>query len=298
MWIEKRRVPTPAGELAVVDTGDPDAPPVVLIHGFGTSSFLWRRLIPLLSPWMRVIAPDLLGAGDSDKPREADLRLAAHRDALRETLRGIGVDRFAAIGHAHGGGVAQLLAVEGDVEALGLIDSIAFDAWPSPAIRELQRNLDGAGPALVDAWIRTMFDLGMSHRDRLHQPDLEEFLRAYRGDDAVAAFVRAARAVDGAGLEGAEAQLAELDIPALILWGEDDAFLPVDVAERLGAALPRAAVAVLPGCGHFLLEDAADTVAPLIFQWLRSQYLKHEHRHEPGGPVVVSLGRRPEGEGG
>ena len=48
MWIEKRRVPTSAGELAVVDTGDPDAPPVVLIHGFGTSSFVWRRLIPML----------------------------------------------------------------------------------------------------------------------------------------------------------------------------------------------------------------------------------------------------------
>jgi len=62
--------------------------------------------------------------------------------------------------------------------------------------------------------------------------------------------------------------------------------------------LPRASVALLPGCGHFLLEDATETVAPLMFQWLRSQYLKVEHRHEPAGPVTVYLGRRPPGEGG
>jgi pimeloyl-ACP methyl ester carboxylesterase len=298
VWIEKRRVRTSSGELAIVDTGDPEAPAVVLIHGFGTSSFLWRRLIPMFSPWMRVIAPDLLGAGDSDKPRDVDLRISAHRDLLREALRELGVDRCAVIGHAHGGGVAQLLAVEGGVDALCLVDSIAFDAWPSPAVRDLQRSVDRAGPVVPDVWIRTMFDLGMAHRDRLHEPDLEEFLRVYRGEPAVAAFVHAARAVDGSGLEAIESRLSELDIPALILWGEEDAFLGVGVAERLGEVLPRAAVAVLPGCGHFLLEDAPDTVAPLIFQWLRSQYLKHEHRHEPGGPVVVSLGRRPEGEGG
>jgi len=296
VWIEKRRVPTPAGELAVVDTGDPEAPPVVLIHGFGTSSFLWRRLIPLLSPWMRVVAPDLLGHGDSEKPQDGVLRVAAHRDLLRHALGDLGVDRCALIGHAHGGGVAQLLAVEGEVDALCLIDSIAFDAPASPAILELRRGLDGEEPA--EAWIRGMFDLGMTHRDRLQDADLEEFLLPYRDERAAVAFGLAARAIDGTGLDGTDARLADLDVPALILWGEDDVFFDVGIAERLGEVLPRAAVAVLPGCGHFLLEDAPDTVAPLIFQWLRSQYLKHEHRHDPGGPVVVSLGRRPEGEGG
>lgn len=296
MWIEKRRVPTPAGELAVVDTGDPEAPPVVLIHGFGTSSFLWRRLIPLLSPWMRVIAPDLLGHGDSEKPQEADLRIAAHRDLLHHALGELGVDRRALIGHADGGGVAQLLAVDGEVDALCLIDSIAFVS-ASPVL-ELRRSLAGAEPAVVEAWIRGMFDLGMTRRDRLQDADLEEFLLPLRDEQAAVAFVHAARAIDDTGLEEAEGRLAALDVPALIIWGEDDAFLSVGIAERLGEVLPRAAVAVLPGCGHFSLEDAPDTVAPLIFQWLRSQYLKHEHRHDPGGPVVVSIGRRPEGEGG
>ena len=295
MWIEKRRVPTRSGELAVVDVGDPEAPPVVLLHGFPTSSFLWRSIVPLLAPWMRVIAPDLAGAGDSPMAADADLRIGTHKQSVREVLGALEVERFAVIGHGHGGGVAQLLALDGGVEALALIDSIAFDAWPTDAVRELQGNLEGASEALVDAWIRTGFDLGMSHRSRLSDADLEGYLRPYRGPDGVEAFRRSVAALDGEGLTGLEPRLAELDIPAIVLWGEQDPFLDVRLAERLGDVLPRATIALLPGCGHFLLEDAPDTVAPLLFQWLRSQYLQVEHRHE-AGPVVVELGRRSAGE--
>lgn len=292
MWIEKRRVPTSAGELAIVDAGDPEAPPVVLLHGFPTSSFLWRSLVPLLAPWMRVVAPDLLGAGDSEMSPDADLRVTALHHSVREALTSLGIERCAVIGHGSGGGVAQLLAVEGGVDALALIDSIAFDEWPSEAVRELQGSLEGVGAALVDAWIRTGFDLGMSHRSGLSDEDLEEYLRPYRGEDGARAFLRSVAALDGEGLTELEPELAALDIPAIVLWGEQDPFFVARIAERLGDVLPRATIALLPGCGHFLLEDAPDTVAPLLFQWLRSQYLQVEHRHG-AGPVAVELGRRP-----
>jgi pimeloyl-ACP methyl ester carboxylesterase len=91
----------------------------------------------------------------------------------------------------------------------------------------------------------------------------------------------------------AEACLAGLEIPALVIWGEDDDVVDAAYAERLGDVLPMAAVALLPGCGHHVLADAPETVASLVFQWLRSRYLRVEHRHEPG-PVVVELGRRLE----
>ena len=289
MWIEKRRVATSAGDLAVVDAGDPEAPPVVLLHGFGTSSFLWRRLIPLLSPWTRVVAPDLLGHGDSAE-LDGPFEVAAHRDVVVEALSELGVERFAVVGHADGGGIAQLLAVDGRVDALCLIDTIAFEAWPSPDLLELRRSLDGGDAEASEPWIRAMFERGMAYSERLEELDLEQYVRTFRASSAVGETTE-----EGGPSEG---ELGGLDLPALVLWGEDDAYLDVRLAERLGEALPRAAVAVLPGCGHFLLEDAPDTVVPLVFQWLRSQYLKHEHRHEPGGPVVVSLGRRPEGEGG
>ncbi|HZD17909.1 MAG TPA: alpha/beta hydrolase [Actinomycetota bacterium] len=94
-------------------------------------------------------------------------------------------------------------------------------------------------------------------------------------------------------LEDADEALASLGIPVLAVYGEEDANLPATaLAERFAEVLPMASVAVLPARGHALLEEAPETVAPLVFQWLRSQYLKVAHAHE-GGPVVVTLGRRP-----
>jgi pimeloyl-ACP methyl ester carboxylesterase len=294
---EKRRVRLTDGEVALVDVGDPDAPPVLLVSGGFTSSHVWRHVVPLLAPWMRVVAPDLLGSGGSDSPPGADLGLAAHARRVRELLEMLGIERFALAGHGHGGGVAQLVALSGGVEALALVDAIAFDAWPTAGVRALQEDLAAGRDPDAAAWVRAMVERGVSRRERLSEADLDGYVRPVLGEDGARRLALAAASFDGLGLVGIDAGLAALDIPALVLWGEDDAFVDASVAERLGDVLPRAAVALLPGCGHFLLEDAPETVAPLLFQWLRTRYLKIEHRHETG-PVEVYLGRRPPGEGG
>jgi pimeloyl-ACP methyl ester carboxylesterase len=160
----------------------------------------------------------------------------------------------------------------------------------------MRERLPDVDDAFVRSWLETLFERGMGHRERLSDADLDEFRRPFEGPDGVERFVRVAADLDGEGLVGIESRLAELEIPAFVLWGEDDAFLPPELAERLGDALPMASVALLPGCGHFLLEDAADTVVPLIFQWLRRMYLGVPHGHEEereARPVTVQLGRRP-----
>jgi pimeloyl-ACP methyl ester carboxylesterase len=128
--------------------------------------------------------------------------------------------------------------------------------------------------------------------------DVAEAIRPFAGADGVERFRRVAASFDGVGLEEIEPRLREVEVPALVVWGEDDAVLEPSLAERLGDALPWSTVALLPGCGHFVLDDAPETVGPLVLQWLRSRYLKVEHRHDEAGPVRVYLGRRPPGEGG
>jgi pimeloyl-ACP methyl ester carboxylesterase len=295
-WIDKRRVRVSAGEFALVDQGDPEAPPIVLLAGGITSSYVWRRLIPMLSPFMRVIAPDLIGSGDSDAFADADLRLPAHARHVRELLDALGVERYAAIGHGHGGGLAQLLALDGNVDALVLIGAIAFDAWPAARMRELRTRLGELDATQVDVWLRAMLEAG-TKRAQLTDADVDEYLRPFGGPAGLERFRHVAASFDGQGLTALEPRLAELEIPVFILWGEEDTFVAPDNAERLADVLPWSSLALLPGCGHFLLEDAAETVVPLIFQWLRQQFLKVEHRHEQdAGPVVVTLGRRPPGE--
>jgi 2-hydroxymuconate-semialdehyde hydrolase len=296
----KRRVRTSAGEIAFVEAGDAEDPAVLLVHGFPTSSFLWRNIAPLLSPWMRVLAPDLLGCGDSDKPADAPVGIVAQTGYLRELLDALDVRDVAVVGHGVGGGIAQLLAIEGGVRTLVLLDSIAFDTWPSDVTREAQAQAEasasvpgGPSDAVTTAMVRTAFDLGLGHRERLNEDDLAEYVRPWAGPEGAAACLRFLRSMDGRGLEDTQAALEALEVPAFLVWGEEDPFVPVHVAERLADALPMSTLAVLPGCRHFLPEDAAETIAPLLFEYLRSRYLGTPHGHAVGGPVALELGLRP-----
>ena len=293
MPFAKHRAKTSGGELAYVDEGE--GPAVVLLHGFPLSSFTWRHFVPALAGPLRVIAPDLLGAGDSDKPADAPLGIGAQAGYMRELLTHLDIERTAVIGHGHGGGIAQVLALDGDVvDAMVLLDSIAFDAWPSEGTKELQRgSMSQETEIVVQALMRTEFDLGMGRRERLREEELEEYSRPWAGDDGARAYFRAIRSMDGKGLAGREQDLEHLEIPVLILWGEDDPFFDVGIAERLNDAIPTSTLGLLPGCGHFLTEDAPETIAPMIYEYLRARYLKAPHGHGAEGIVTIQLERKP-----
>lgn len=295
MTLDLRRAELPSGEVAYADEGH--GPPVVLLHGYPTSSHLWRDLVPLLAPGFRAIAPDLIGYGRSAKPDDpVRMTIRAQAAMVRELLAHLGIeDDTAVVGHDIGGGVAQLLALEGGVKALVLIDSIAFDSWPIEGVRMLQ----DADPAQVDvAFARGVatiaLEIGMSGPGNLSDGDREAFLRPWLEDPM--ALIRAARAIDGAGLAGTEERLAELDTRTLVLWGEDDPYQPAELAERLGEVMPGATVALLPGRSHFVTEDAPEVSLSLVAEYLRVHHLGEAHAHDRG-PVPVDLGisfERPE----
>jgi 2-hydroxymuconate-semialdehyde hydrolase len=283
--LERRRARVQAGEIAYAEEGD--GPAVLLLHGFPTSSHLWRDLVPVLAPRFRVIAPDLLGYGDSAKPEDpGELTIGAQAEVVRQFLAHLGVEGFAVIGHDIGGGVAQLLSFEGGVRTLVLADTISLDSWPIEAVKMIAgAQDDDVTEEFAAAVAGLAFDIGMAHRERLAQEDLEEYLRPWRRDPA--ALVRAARALDGVGLEGSEDRLRSLEQRVLIAWGEDDPYQSVEWAERLGELLPGSTVALLPGCGHFITEDAPESVLPLISGYLQTHELGG---HAHAGPTPLELG--------
>lgn len=294
--LQHRRARVSGVDMAFVEEGDPENPAVVFLHGFPTSSFLWREFVPLFAPWTRVLAPDLLGCGDSGTPEESELHIRAQGGYVRELLAGLGVDRFAVVGHGHGGGIAQLLALEGGVEAMVLVDSIAFDAWPSEATKTLQRLApDEQREDVVRGAFDAFLQKAMAKPERLTDALRDAYVAPFTGEEGVRAFFRGIHAADGVGLTGKEDELADLACPTLILWGENDPYLPVEVAERLNDAIPTSSLAVLPGCSHLLPEDAPETIAPLAFDYLRSKYLGRPHSHGEPGAVSISLERRPPG---
>jgi pimeloyl-ACP methyl ester carboxylesterase len=287
MMLDKKRLRVSGGEIAYADEGE--GPAVLLLHGFPTSSHLWRDLVPILAPRFRAIAPDLLGYGDSENPEDpAALTIRAQARAMRELLSELGIEEPAVVGHDIGGGVAQLLALDGGVGVLTLMDSICFDSWPIEGVRMLQQGRDDqADEEFVRGVVGVSLEMGMSEPERLSHEDREELIRPWL-DDPVA-LLRAARGIDGAGLVGTEPALSELTSRALVIWGEDDPYQPSALAERLGEAIPGATVALIPGTSHFVTEDAPDTVLPLIAEYLRVHHLGESHAH-PEGPTPVELG--------
>jgi pimeloyl-ACP methyl ester carboxylesterase len=286
--VTKRRVRTSGGELAVIDVGE--GPAVVLLHGFPLSSFLWRRYIPLLAGRFRVIAPDLLGAGDSDMPAEMPLDIRAQSGYVREALGALEVHRFAVVAHGDGGGVAQRLALEGaGVEAMVLIDTVAFGYWPNGVVIPQDDRVAAA------THVERMLIEGTGSGRSIPADVVEGYAEPFAGAGGLQAYGRAARALDGLGLSGHEAEFAAWDLPILILWGEDDPYYPVTLAERLNEAIPASTLALLPGCGHYLPEEAPETIGPLITEYLRARYLRapHAHADDKEGVVLLQLERRP-----
>lgn len=290
--MERRRIRVSAGEMAYVDIGE--GPPVVHLHGFPTSAHLWRREAWLLAQRMRVIAPDLIGYGESDKPVGADLTEPAQARYVQELLDTLGIDSLAMVGHDTGGAICQMLALDGDasVGAMVLLDSACFAAWPArwvQRIRSIPASQEAA--AFVEEAVRGVLADGVAHRNRLDEDAVSAYLQPWLQDPP--AFFRAARAVTGMGLAGRDKELAALDVPTLVIWGESDPFLPAPLAEALGEVISGSTVALLPGCSHFVNEDAPGTVGPLIYEYLRARYLGERHHHGESEPVEVFVERPP-----
>jgi pimeloyl-ACP methyl ester carboxylesterase len=293
---EPRRFRSSGGEISYHDLGE--GPPVLFLHGFPTNARLWRREAWLCAQRMRVIVPDLLGYGASDRPVDADLSEPAQAGYLKELIGALGLEQLAIMGHDIGGAIAQLLALEPevDVAALVLLDAACFDAWPIEGMRHLQASTpEQETPEFADQVVRLVLDLGIAHPERLEAGTVEGYLEPWLQDPH--SLFRAARAVTGRGLAGRDRELAALELPAFVVWGEDDPFLPAELAERLGEVFDGAAVALLPGCSHFVTEDAPQTVPQLVFQYLRVRLVGDGHAHEAAeaGPVPIYLERPPEG---
>ena len=238
--------------------------PVLLLHGIPTSSRVWDSVGADLAADFDVIAPDLLGYGESAKPADRDVSMAAQAVLLPRLLDGLGVERAVLVGHDLGGAVAQRMAVDAPERASGLvlIDSVSFDSWPILRMRMLR----AIAPPFVRRWPRAWFAwFELTMRPYVARGEAREAfaasLAAWSGDSAGAeAFMRNARAMDPAITQDLAPRLSEVRVPAHVVWGRRDPFQKVRWAARLRDAIPGATLTVLDG-GHFLPWDRPGEVA-------------------------------------
>ncbi|HEY8678193.1 MAG TPA: alpha/beta fold hydrolase [Candidatus Dormibacteraeota bacterium] len=269
----KGRIRTFAGDIAYLRKGQ--GPAILLLHGIPTSSYLWRDVIDPLAATFDVMAPDLLGFGDSDKRLDADLSIAAQARYMVAFMESIGVHQAAVIGHDIGGGVAQLMAVDEPdrVARLILIDSIVDNNWPIPDIARLKEP----------AWDQIMVDLdlrkgfrkglqdGMTSQDRVTDDLVNEFARPFSDQGSRRAYLRAARALNNRDLVSRSRHIQDIETPTLVLWGADDKFLEPRWGEVLARKLRDARLQIIDPGGHFLPLDRPDAVVESITNFLTTR---------------------------
>jgi pimeloyl-ACP methyl ester carboxylesterase len=256
-----------------------EGPAVVLIHGMVNASRHWERVAARLATTHTVIAPDLLGHGDSAKP-EGDYSLGAHAAGIRDLLAALGVDHATIVGHSLGGGVAMQFFYQFPerTERMALISSGGLGPDVSRGLR--LAAVPGAGPALALAASRPVLgalDGAARTLGALHGPlgaglrATTRSLRPLAEPAARQAFLATLRAVIGGGGQRVSARdrlyLTE-PMPTLVVWGERDRLIPAAHGRWAHAAMPWSRLELLPGVGHFPHLEAPDRLAAVLAGWL------------------------------
>jgi pimeloyl-ACP methyl ester carboxylesterase len=253
---------------------------VLLLHGLAGSSRTWRAVLTELAKTHDVIAPDLLGHGESAKPM-GDYSLGAFASGLRDFLAAIDVKSATIVGHSFGGGVAMQLAYQHPelCDRLVLVSSGGLGREVSWLLRLL--TLPGAEQLMPLIFPRVVADRGddlgrILGRFGLHSPRLREMWRAYAslaGAENRKAFVRTIRGViepGGQTVSALDRLYLAAHIPTLIVWGNRDDIIPVTHAAAAHEAIPGSRLCLLVGVGHFPHVEAPDRFLSVLTDFLSS----------------------------
>ncbi|MEJ2699527.1 MAG: alpha/beta hydrolase [Desulfuromonadales bacterium] len=248
-------------------------PPVVLLHGTPWSSFNLRHLIRALSEDFTVYYYDLLGYGQSDKS-PGDVSLGIQNQVLDRLLEHWQLKRPSVIGHDFGGATVlrtHLLNVR-DFDRIVLIDPVAVSPWGSPFFRHVKEHEAAfAGvpeyihEAIVRAYVRT------AAFKPIDDPTLDGIVSPWTETGGKAAFYRQMAQADSAYTDEVQPLYGQISRPVLILWGREDAWIPLERGRALHEMIPGSKFRVIPDAGHLVIEEKPDELLAEIFPFLRDK---------------------------
>ena len=256
-----------------------EGPPLLLLHGIGCDHTTWAPVLAPLAEHFTVIAPDLLGHGESDKPR-ADYSLGGFANGMRDLLGVLGYERATVVGHSFGGGVAMQFGYQFPerTERIVLVGPGGLGRQVNPLMRAL--TLPGAGTALTLAALPPLPHLLKVAAEVVHPSGLpwtsdvrpmSEVYTSLKHADSRAAFLHVLRAcVDWRGQVVSMRDRAYLTegMPMLVVWGGRDLVIPAVHAKKAAEAMPGARVEVFRHAGHFPHIDEPERFAALLTEFV------------------------------
>ena len=255
----------------ILPAGRGQGAPVLCLHGWPQSSYMWRHLLPALAlGGRRAIAPDLPGFGDS--PPDPPGTWERHVEGIEQFRVALGLERVVLAVHDTGGAIGLRWACDHPdaVSSLVISNTGFFPDYEWHEIASAMRT-EGQGEALVDSLSRDGFTalLDAASDGGIDTQAMDEYWKAFATEGSRRAMLELYRSFDLDQLEPYQGKLGELGVPALVLWGEQDDFLPDDYAARFAAEIPGAELVMLPGTRHFLFEDDPERCSSEVVEFLR-----------------------------
>lgn len=246
-------------------------PAVVCCHGTPWSSQLWAPIARALSDSFTVYLWDMPGYGASSKSDDHPVSLDLQGELFSDLVERWSLSRPHVLAHDFGGTVALRahLLHRVDFASLGLVDVVALAPWGSDFFRLVHDHADvfaALPPPIHEGVVRSYIEgasaTGLSERDA------QMLVEPWLGDQGQAAFYRQIAQADERFTDEIEPSYSEVRCPTLVVWGEDDTWIPVDRARRLAAAIPDAELKLIPGAGHLIHLDRPHELTAALGTWL------------------------------
>lgn len=245
--------------------------PLVLVHGTPFSSYVWRRIAPLLAQKRRVHLYDLLGYGQSEKRAGQDVSLGVQNRLLAALLDHWGLEHPDIVGHDFGGATTlRTHLLNGRAfRSITLIDPVAVAPWGSPFVQHVRDNAtafeglpDTIHAAIVPAYLQGAVKRKMS------EAELAPYVAPWLGTEGQPAFYRQIAQMDQTFTDEVEPRYGEITTPTLILWGEDDRWIPMSRGRRLHELIPGSRFVPIPDSDHLMQEDAPEAIVAALLPFL------------------------------
>jgi haloalkane dehalogenase len=260
-----------------LDEGSREAEPILLLHGEPDWSYLYRKMVPILAGRFRVVAPDYLGFGRSDKPTAIDwYSFDRHVDSVKSLVRRLDLRRVTVVVQDWGGPIGLRTAVEmkDRFARLVVLNTGLFggDDWPTEGFLRWRAFAERVGldmdvGRVMQASVKTPLDEAAVRAYEAPWPDRE----SKAGVAAFPLLVPLRREDPNApALRRVAEQLRGWDVPALVCWSDEDPVFTVDHGREMADNLPGAhgRLSLVEGAGHMLQEDAGEEIAKRIIQWV------------------------------
>lgn len=250
-----------------------DGNPVLLLHGWPTSSYLWRKVITPLSKAHHIIAPDLVGFGLSDKPLNVSYNVEYHSTILNEFLNKLDIRKVDMVVHDLGGtiGLSWALQNQERISRIAVLNTIFHPVSIGVKLFIIAAQIQGLRNLLTSSWgIATVMKSGVINKKVLTDEDIRIYQAPFTTKEERKVLLKTITDISPKVLGEIAKKLPDINSPIRIIYGEKDRLLPDMIRQMTYHKEKRPDInfTAIHNCGHFLQEDQPERVSKLLLEFL------------------------------